>query len=120
MKGMGQARLNRRCEDEICKGEICIVEIENHSRIIHYPRLDTVLEVEKAIRDAKEYPSMRQLWLSMKKKIMYQTFRLILDYLEYSGKIMICKDGSVVWIYDPEYVKKAKGKGLVLKWKRKE
>ena len=38
-------------------------------QMIHYPRLDTVLMVEDAIRDAKEYPSKRQLWLSLKRKI---------------------------------------------------
>lgn len=115
MQGAG-VELNRRQGE----GEICIMETKNHSRIIHYPRLDTVLGVEKAIRDAKEYPSIRQLWLSLKKKVMYQTFRLILDYLEYSGKIMICRDGKVVWIYDPGYVARAREEGLVLKWKHRE
>ena len=37
--------------------------------IIHYPRLDTVLMVEDALRKAEEYPSKRQLWLSLEKKL---------------------------------------------------
>ncbi|MGI0135173.1 MAG: hypothetical protein ACREBW_09480 [Candidatus Micrarchaeaceae archaeon] len=84
-------------------------------RLIHYPRLDTVLMVEDAIRTAKEYPSKRQLWLSLKKKVMYQTFNVILDYLEESGKI-IQDHGKIIWIWDPEGVKRyTMGSGLVLK-----
>ena len=56
--------------------------------IIHYPRLDTVLMVEDALRKAEEYPSKRQLWLSLEKKVMYQTFNIIISYLEDSGQIV--------------------------------
>ncbi len=74
--------------------------------ILRYPRLDTVLMVEEAIKNAKEYPTKTQLWKSLPKKMMYQTFNLIIDYLEYSGKIYIDKDGAIVWIWDPEGVRK--------------
>ncbi|MDE1869160.1 MAG: hypothetical protein KGH60_04330 [Candidatus Micrarchaeota archaeon] len=70
--------------------------------------------VEKAIKDAKEYPSKRQLWLSLKKKVMYQTFNVIIAYLEESGKI-VQKDGKIIWIWDPDLVKRYMGSGLVLK-----
>ncbi|PIU22238.1 MAG: hypothetical protein COT14_02100 [Candidatus Diapherotrites archaeon CG08_land_8_20_14_0_20_30_16] len=73
--------------------------------ILRYPRLDTVLMVEKKIRTAKEYPTKAKLWKSLPKKTMYQTFNLILDYLEYSGKIHIDKDNKIVWIWDPNTVK---------------
>ena len=72
---------------------------------LHYPRLDTVLMVEETIKKAKEYPSKRKLWLSLPKKIMYQTFSLILEYLEESGKIVI-KNGKIIWIWNPELVEK--------------
>ena len=74
--------------------------------ILRYPRLDTVLMVEEAIQKAKEYPTKAKLLRSLPKKMMYQTFNLILDYLEYSGKILIDKDGAIVWIWDPEGVRK--------------
>jgi len=67
--------------------------------VLHYPRLDTVLMVEKAIKYAKEYPSKAALWKSLPKKIMYQTFCLVLDYLEKSNKILIAKDNKIVWIF---------------------
>lgn len=83
-------------------------------RMIHYPRLDTVLMVEDTLKNAKEYPSKRQLWLALKKKVMYQTFNTILSYLEDSGKIMI-KNGKVIWIWNPDLVKRYSKGGLVLK-----
>jgi hypothetical protein len=83
-------------------------------QILHYPRLDTILMVEEAIRDAKEYPSKRQLKLALPKEIMYQTFNLILRYLEDSGKIAI-KDGKIIWIWNPELVKRYTNSKLVIK-----
>jgi len=79
--------------------------MKSQQEILHYPRLDTVLMVEEKIRKAKEYPSKRQLWLSLPKQIMYQTFNIILDYLEESGKIVI-KDGKIIWIWNPKLVEK--------------
>ena len=82
-------------------------------QVLHYPRLDTVIMVEERIKKAKEYPSKRQLWLSLPKKVMYQTFNLILEYLEESGKIII-KDGKIVWIYNPRLIKKYTQEKLVV------
>jgi len=80
--------------------------IFKQENILRYPRLDTVLMVEEAIRNAKDYPTKAKLWKSLPKKMMYQTFNTIIDYLEYSGKILIEKDGSIIWIWDPEGVRK--------------
>jgi hypothetical protein len=72
--------------------------------ILHYPRLDTVLMVEKAIREAEDAPTRKQLWLGLPRKVHYQTFRLIIEYLQEIGKIII-KDGRLVWVWDPEGVR---------------
>ena len=85
---------------------------KNVNEVLHYPRLDTVLMIEEAIKNAKEYPSKRQLWLSLKKKVMYQTFSIIIDYLEASNKIIIDRDGAIIWIWDPELVKRYDKKSL--------
>ena len=82
--------------------------------IIHYPRLDTVIMVENKIKSQEEWTSKRQLWLSLDKKIMYQTFNIIISYLEESGKISI-KDGKILWIWNPGLVKKYSKSSLVLK-----
>jgi hypothetical protein len=70
--------------------------------------------VEEALERGKEYPSKRQLWLSLEKKVMYQTFNLIISYLEESGKI-VQKDGKIIWIWNPKLVKKYNNSKLVLK-----
>jgi hypothetical protein len=57
------------------------------TQVLHEPQLDTLLTVEKAIMDAKEYPTRTQLWKSLPRKMQYQTFKRVLDYLEASGKI---------------------------------
>ena len=82
--------------------------------IIHYPRLDTVIMVENKIKSQEEWTSKRQLWLSLDKKIMYQTFNIIISYLEESGKITV-KDGKIIWIWNPCLVKKYSNSSFVLK-----
>ncbi|MFH0848712.1 MAG: hypothetical protein V1857_04350 [archaeon] len=56
--------------------------------VIHQPKLDTVLMVERAILESKDHPSRTALWRSLPRKMQYQTFKHILDYLEASGKIV--------------------------------
>ena len=84
--------------------------------VLHYPRLDTVLMVEEAIKNAPDYPTKAQLMRMLPKKIMYQTLLVILDYLQSSNKILIDKrDGKIVWVWDPKGVDELIKKGLVLK-----
>ena len=74
--------------------------------ILRYPRLDTVLMVEKFIKKHDGEFKKRKLWESLPKKMMYQTYSLIIDYLFYSRKISIDKEGKIGWIYYPESAKK--------------
>jgi len=83
-------------------------------KTIHYPQLDTVLMVEDAIKNL-DYPKKTELWKSLPKKVMYQTFCFIIDYLSESGKIFIDKDGRIVWIWNPEMVKKLMKAGIKVK-----
>jgi len=55
--------------------------------VLHEPQLDTIMMVEKAIIDAEDYPTRLELWRSLPRKVQYQTFKRILDYLEASGRI---------------------------------
>ena len=66
--------------------------------ILHYPRLDSILMVEKTIQDSEDYPTRMQLWNNLPKQMQYQTFKLILDYLEKSNKIMFEED-KIIWIF---------------------
>ena len=56
-------------------------------KVLHEPKLNTIMMVEKAILDAEEYPTRMELWRSLPRRVQYQTFKRILDYLEASGKI---------------------------------
>ena len=74
--------------------------------ILHYPQLDTVLMVEKFIWKHSGEFKKKSLWEHLPKKMMYQTFCVIFDYLLDSGKIAIDKEGHVAWIWDPEGVRR--------------
>jgi hypothetical protein len=76
------------------------------TRILHYPRLDTVLMVEKFIKENSGEFKKRSLWENLPKKTMYQTYCIIIDYLSESGKIAVDKEGKIAWIYNPELFKK--------------
>lgn len=68
------------------------------SEVLHEPRLDTILMVEKAIKEAGSYPTKRELLESLPKKVQYQTFKRILDYLESSNKIVL-NGRQIVWVF---------------------
>ena len=82
--------------------------------VLRFPRLDTVLMIEEDVRKAKGDLTVRQIWEGLPKKVMWQTYLATLDYLEYSGKILIEEDKHVIWIWAPRKIKKLKGKGLVI------
>jgi hypothetical protein len=65
----------------------------------HEPTLPTIQMVEAAIKQAKEYPSKYKLWRSLPKSMQYQTLEKVLNYLEASNKIMVDKDGAIIWIF---------------------
>ncbi len=54
--------------------------------------------IEKTIKEADIPPKRTELWKSLPKRPMYQTFKKALDYLDASGKIMIDKDDRVAWV----------------------
>ena len=66
--------------------------------ILHYPKLNSILMVEKIIQEMKEYPTKMELWKALPKQMQYQTFNLILNYLEKSNKIMFDKN-KIIWIF---------------------
>ncbi len=75
-----------------------MIKNEQKLKILHYPKLDTILMVEKAILDSEDHPTRMQLWENLPKQMQYQTFKLILEYLEKSNKIMFDND-KIIWIF---------------------
>jgi len=54
--------------------------------------------VEKYIGEHSATYKKKLLWENLPKKMKYQTFKVILDYLEYSHKIAFDREKKIVWI----------------------
>ena len=65
------------------------------------PTLNTVLMVEDTLRKAGEVLSVGKLKRMLPKQVMHQTLMAIIDYLEYSGKIVVHED-KVLWAFKPQ------------------
>jgi 2-C-methyl-D-erythritol 4-phosphate cytidylyltransferase len=63
------------------------------------PTLDTIKMVEQTLSKMREYPSKNRLWRALPRQVQYPTFKVVLNYLEESCKILYDKDGAIVWIY---------------------
>ena len=74
--------------------------------ITRSPRLDTVIMVEKFIKETSGEFKKTELFNNLPKKIMWGTFNVILKYLWDNNKIGISKDGFIVYIWNPELAKK--------------
>ncbi|MCK5018005.1 MAG: hypothetical protein KAS32_13195 [Candidatus Peribacteraceae bacterium] len=91
--------------------------IEFSCKVSHYPRLDTVIMVAETIK--KIGPCTKtELSRKLEKKVMWPTLTLILDYFDKMGFIIKDSKGQIVWIYNPEMVRKYI-KREDLKWKPK-
>lgn len=71
-----------------------------------WPTLETVLMVEKTIYDHSGEFNRTQLWKKLPKKVMWQTYLVVLDYLEQGNKIAVDRNGVIGWIYDPILARK--------------
>lgn len=83
--------------------------------ILHSPTLESVIMVEETIQKYSQECGKYQLWKRLPRKMMYQTFLVILDYLENSGKIIIDNEGCIIWTWNPKRIRELEKKGLVIK-----
>lgn len=74
------------------------------------PTLNTVLMVEGALKNADRLINIAELRRALPKQVMHQTLMAIIDYLEYSGKIVF-HDNKLLWTFNLKSKLKAK-KGL--------
>ncbi|MBI3623606.1 hypothetical protein HY212_06030 [Candidatus Pacearchaeota archaeon] len=74
--------------------------------ITRSPRLETVVMVEKFIKEHSGDFKKTELFSKLPKKIMWGTFNVILKYLWDSNKIGIDRQGYIVYIWNPELAKK--------------
>ena len=65
------------------------------------PTLNTVLMVEDTLIKAGEVLTIGKLKRILPKQVMHQTLMAIIDYLEYSGKVVV-HDDKVLWAFKPQ------------------
>ena len=74
--------------------------------ITRSPRLETVVMVEKFIKENSGEFKKTELFQKLPKKMMWGTFNVILQYLEDSNKIGMDRSGYIVYIWNPELAKR--------------
>ena len=70
------------------------------------PTLDTVLMVEETIKKHGGEFNRTQLWKKLPRKVMWQTYVIIIDYLLHIGKIAADRNGTLCYIWNPKLAKK--------------
>ncbi len=78
------------------------------NNIARSPTLQTVLMVEKFIDKNSGEFKKTELFKKLPKKVMWQTFQVIMEYLEDIHKIAYDKQGYIVYIWNPEFYNKIK------------
>jgi len=73
---------------------------------VRSPTLDTVLMVEKTIEEYSGEFNRTELWKHLPKKVMWQTYLVILDYLQEINKIAIDRAGKIGYIWNPNLAKR--------------
>ena len=74
------------------------------------PTLQTVLMIERFIDENSGEFNIRGLWKHLPKKVMWQTYLVVLNYLQSINKIAIDRNGIVGYIWNPELAKKLKNR----------
>lgn len=84
-------------------------------RLRHSPTLNTVLMVEDVIKNSKDsIITVAEIKRKLPKQINHNTLKIILEYLEESGKIYTSIKG-ITWIHNTNpYLKRAIDRSLEL------
>jgi hypothetical protein len=89
------------------------MQTETSNLLARSPTLETVLMVERTIDKYSGEFNRTELWKKLPKKVMWQTYLVILDYLQSINKIAISSEGILVYIWSPEVAKRfANTKGI--------
>ena len=74
--------------------------------IVRSPRLETVIMVEEFIKKHSGDYKKTELFQRLPKKMIWGTFNVIIKYLYENNKIGIDGEGYIVYIWNPELVRK--------------
>lgn len=86
-----------------------IIRKKNYSEvndIARSPTLQTVLMVEKFIKDNSGEYKKTDLFKNLPRKVMWQTFQVVMEYLEDNLRIAYDNEGYIVYIWNPMLYKK--------------
>ena len=82
------------------------ISIYKMKQELHSPTLESVKMVGDLAEKYSGEFGKYQLWKKLPRKMMYQTFTQILTYLEQCGKLVYDKEEKIVWIWNPELIRK--------------
>ena len=85
-----------------------IKRYDETNEIARSPTLQTVMMVEKFIKQESGEYKKTELFNKLPKKVMWQTFQVIMEYLESINKIIYDNEGYVVYVWNPELYEKFK------------
>lgn len=71
----------------------------------HSPTLETVLMVEETLKELGAC-TITELYRKLPRTVVYPTLKLIIAYFYAKGFVMSDKKGKIVWVYNPELVRK--------------
>jgi hypothetical protein len=83
------------------------------SEFARSPTLQTVLMVEKFINKHSGKYKKTDLFKNLPRKVMWQTFQVIMEYLESIRKIAYDREDYVVYIWNPALFEKVKNRPAI-------
>jgi len=78
--------------------------------ITRSPRLNTVVMVERFVKEHSGDFKKTGLFEKLPKKMMWGTFNVILEYLWNSNKIGIDRKGYIIYVWNPELMERLKNR----------
>ena len=76
------------------------------------PTLETVLMIERFIEEHSGEFNRTELWKKLPRKVMWQTFVVVINYLEKSNKILV-KEEKIIWIWNPRLIRRLEEQDLL-------
>jgi hypothetical protein len=74
--------------------------------LLRMPTLETVLMVEETIEKYSGEFNRTELWKKLPRKVMWQTYLIVLDYLQSVNRIAIDSQGIIGFIWNLKFAKK--------------
>ena len=82
------------------------MKTEMKNQFARSPTLDTVIMVEKVIETHSGECTRTEIWKKLPRRVMWQTYLVIIDYLQSVNKIALDKTDHIAYIWSPELAKK--------------